>query len=87
MSEPTMMYGQAKSEKLAAENQTCRQIIKEINNFGVNDRQRLLLIYLLGIELENVERMRAITCLTKDLAGSELFISGNVEDTDGSINV
>lgn len=86
MNEPTR-YGKAHSERLAEENQTCRQIVKEINNFGVNERQRLLVIYLLAMELENTERMRSITNLVKEQAGKELFISGAVEDDNGSIDV
>ncbi len=87
MNEP-VRYGQAKSEKLTEENQACRQIVKEINHFGVTERQRLLIIYLLGLEVEDAERMRSITTLVRDMAGSDIFISGAVEeDTHGSINV
>ena len=33
----------------------CRQIVKTINEFGVNDFQRLKIIELLGLELEKRE--------------------------------
>lgn len=38
----------------------CREIVKEIKTFGVNQRQLLFLIDLLALELENNEAMRRI---------------------------
>jgi len=35
----------------------CRGIVKTINEFGVSQRQKLYLIYLLALELENREAM------------------------------
>ncbi len=40
--------------------QECRNIVQEIKNYGVTQRQILYLIYLLSLELENVEVMRAV---------------------------
>lgn len=39
----------------------CRDIVQEIRKFGVNQRQLVYLIYLLSLELENNEAMRAIS--------------------------
>ena len=39
----------------------CREIVKEVRNFGVSQRQLLYLIYLLSRELENREVMVALT--------------------------
>lgn len=39
----------------------CRDILLEIKKFGVSQRQMLYLIYLMALELEDVEAMRAIT--------------------------
>jgi hypothetical protein len=83
-------YGQMKSEKMAEENQICRQIVKEISNFGVTQRQSLMIIYLLASELENVEQMQAITKMIRGLGGDELFLIGvpeNVGGHDGSSEV
>jgi hypothetical protein len=41
--------------------QECRDILLEIKKFGVSQRQMLYLIYLLSLELEDVETMRALT--------------------------
>jgi hypothetical protein len=54
-------------------------MVREINNFGVTQRQTLFLIYLLASELENVEHMRAITKLVRELGGDDLFLSGRPE--------
>jgi len=39
----------------------CRQIIRQIKDYGVNQRQILYLVYLLSLELENRETMLALT--------------------------
>jgi hypothetical protein len=39
---------------------TCRGIVKTINNFGVSQRMKLFIIYLLALELENRESMMKI---------------------------
>jgi hypothetical protein len=39
----------------------CREIIREIKNFGVNQRQILYIIQLLSLELENTDIMKALT--------------------------
>jgi hypothetical protein len=40
--------------------QTCRDIVQEIKNFGVSQRQILYIIQLLSMELENREVMLAL---------------------------
>jgi hypothetical protein len=75
----TQLYGQAQSEKRAAENLVCRQIVREINNFGITQRQTLMVMYLLASELENGEQMRAITKLVRELGGDDLFLTGAPE--------
>ncbi len=80
-------YGKTPGEKMAEENKAVREIIREIGNFGISQRQQALLIYLLAMELENIELMKAITTTVKDLVGDELFLSGKGEEpVDGSSN-
>lgn len=60
--------------------QACRDIVTEIKNFGVNQRQILFLIQLLAMELENGDAMRAIVkavgAVRKDIpAGSKLIVT------------
>lgn len=78
MVEP-VMYGTLASEKLAEENQVCRQIVKNISDFGVTQRQIVMVIYLLALELENTEQMQMITQMINDLCGKELFFTQQVE--------
>lgn len=68
-------YGETQSEKLASENRMAHQIVKEIGQFGINERQRWLVIYYLGMELENVDDMKALTSFIKELKGNDIFIS------------
>lgn len=78
-------YGQTQSEKLAQDSKTAREIVKEIGNFGINDRQRWLIIYCLSMELENIDEMKEMTGFIRQLKGGDLFISkiyGAEEDTE-----
>ena len=43
------------------ESAKCREIVHEIMNFGVNQKQITTIIKLLSMELENVNMMKAIT--------------------------
>lgn len=77
--ETTKLFGKMNSETVAEENETCRRIVKEVQNFGVTQRQQLMLIYLLALELEDVAKMKAITTLVRDL-GEDMFLSGKPEE-------
>lgn len=69
------LYGQMVSEKHAEENNVCRQIANEITKFGISDRQRLFLIHILSMELENLEYARAITSAIKEIDTGEIFLT------------
>lgn len=69
------LYGQMQSEKIASENNIARQIVSEINNFGINDRQRWIILYQLSLELENVEDMKNMTSYIREMKGDQVFIS------------
>lgn len=71
----TEIYGQLQSEKLVAESEVAHKIVREINHFGISDRQRWLVIYYLALELENVEEMKELTGFIKELKGDSLFVS------------
>lgn len=61
-------YGSTEFEKDAIDNAKCRQIVKEIINFGVTQSQLLKIIELLALELENNEHMKQISTLAKRLS-------------------
>lgn len=48
-----MKIGQTEVDKKARSLAKCREIVAEINNFGVNDFERLQIIHLLSLELED----------------------------------
>ena len=77
------LYGQIESEKRAQENSLCRQIVKEISDFGISDRQRLFIIYLLGLELERHDHMHEVVSAVKNIEDSQLFVSSNVDHEEG----
>lgn len=49
-----------KKKRELKEQMICRDILKEILNFGVTEHQKKFLIYLLSLELEDVELMKKI---------------------------
>ena len=52
-----MKYGKTALEAHMEKMQQCRDIVQEILNFGINEEQKLKIIYLLSLELENRENM------------------------------
>jgi hypothetical protein len=78
-------YGQLQSEKTAEENRVAREIVKEIGNFGINERQRWMVIHMLAMELENVDDLKALTSFIKDRKGENVFLTGK-ETIDGTID-
>ncbi len=71
-----VLYGQTDTEKFAEEKLVCRDIAREISQFGINEWQRLFLLYTLATELENIEKMRAITSVISECSSGDIFISG-----------
>lgn len=49
----------------------CRQIVQKINEFGVNDNQRMKIIELIGLELERREDSISIVETVKRLTESK----------------
>lgn len=49
----------------------CRQIVQKINEFGVNDNQRMKIIELIGLELERREDSISIVETVKRLNESK----------------
>ena len=77
------LFGEIDSDKLAAENLSCRQIVSEIMNFGVTQRQIWYIMYLLSLNLEDVDEMREAVGFIKEFKGDALFLSGMNGATDG----
>ena len=66
-----MKYGKTESEIDAEKSFKCRQIVKEILNFGVTEDQKLNIIYLMALELEDRDKMLRISKVTKSALKGE----------------
>lgn len=75
-------YGKLSSEKLAEDNEKCRQIVVELNKMGLSDNQCTLLIYLLALQIENFENSRDIAELVRTLR-EDLFLV-EIEEKNGT---
>ena len=64
-------YGKIKEEKFLEDSIKSRDIVKEILNFGVNQYQIVKIIYLLSIELENIDVMKNISAALSPLLTEE----------------
>jgi len=64
-----------KHKEWVQEKEICRQIVTVVEDFGINQKQRLFLVYLLSLGLENIEHMKEITSLIRELGGAEVFLS------------
>ena len=69
------LYGQTSAEKLAKDSEIARQIVQEVSNFGVDDRQRCLIMYYLSLELENLERAQVLAGAIKEICPDMLLTS------------
>jgi len=72
------LYGTMPSEKIAEENRIARDIVKEISTFGITERQRIMIMYLLSLEIENVDDMKQFSSFIKEKKGNDLFLTGRV---------
>lgn len=61
------LYGQTDAEQRFESAKKCRDIVQEIVKFGVSQEQLARLIYLLALELEDVEAMRSISSTARKL--------------------
>lgn len=59
----TKLYGKTSTEKLLEEKQRSREIVKEILEFGISERQMYQIMKLLAENLENYHHMMLITWL------------------------
>lgn len=62
------------SEKIAQENLTCREIVRELLTFEINQRQIFFIMYLLSLEIEDVESMREMVGVIQTLR-PDIFVS------------
>jgi hypothetical protein len=63
-------YGKSEEEKKAEKMLQVRQINEEIMNFGISEEQKLQLINLIAMELEDQNALRLITGAIHDIKNS-----------------
>lgn len=66
--------GKFQSELSAEQNFKVREIVKEIVNFGVNDRMIVLLMYLLSLNIEDNELMKQVSLFLRDVKDDVFLI-------------
>jgi hypothetical protein len=63
-------YGKTNEEQIAENSLKVRQINQEIMNFGINEEQKLQLINLIAMELEDQNALRILTGAIHDIKNS-----------------
>lgn len=54
-------------EACVEDNIQCRDIVREIMRFGVSQKQIYFIMYLLSLELENVEHMKELSAIFREV--------------------
>jgi len=62
------------SDGRAHDIEKCREIVKEITNFGVTQDQILLIMQLLAYELEDHEKMQTLSVQIRDFLREKKFL-------------
>jgi len=66
-----MKYGKTKEQLEAEKMIKCREIVREIIDFGVDESQKIQIIKLLSCELENINLMKDIVKIIKGSSTEE----------------
>ena len=73
-----MKYGKTESEIDVEETVKCRQIVKEIVNFGVTEDQKVKIIHFLSLELESRDDMIDIVNVVKMITERQVESSQSI---------
>lgn len=64
-------YGVTPDDSDSEDSLKCRKIVRTITQFGVSERQKLKIIYLLALELEDRDSLQEITAVIKRIESGE----------------
>jgi hypothetical protein len=78
--------GNTEVEIDAGEMLECRQIVKNLNNFGITEKQRIQLIYLLSLELESKDAMDIIVNAVKEIKNLDQSIKYSLTNEEIEYN-
>lgn len=67
-----MDFGRSNVHRVTEKLHQCREIVREIENFGVDELQRKQIIYLLSLGLEDRDALEEISNVAKKHIGSPL---------------
>ena len=70
-------YGIAENSDTMKESQAAREIVREIMEFGVSQKQLYYIIHDLALNLENRDDMKKFVDLTKDMMDGAVLISND----------
>jgi hypothetical protein len=73
------LFGKLSSDRLAEQNDKCRRLVKDIIDSEVDDRQIWFMIYLLGMNLENVDDLKMLTDFIKEYKNTNVFFTTGEE--------
>ena len=76
-------YGKTEKDLIVEKSIECRNIVKEIIRYGVNEFQKKKIIYLLSLELEDGEIMKEITSLVHTSIEDKNEASGLIKIDQG----
>ena len=65
-------YGKTKDDVKAERSLQCRQIVKEIVEFGVDESQKLQIIKLIALELESNPNMKKIINTVNEISENKV---------------
>ena len=72
-------YGKTQNDVDVEKMLQCRNIVKEILNFGVDENQKIQIVKLMAMELENVNLMKDIVNIIKSVGenadGQKLIVT------------
>jgi hypothetical protein len=79
--------GEAEYEIDAGEMLECRQIVKNLNAFGINEKQRVQLIYLLSLELESKDAMDIFVNAVKKVKNLDQNVKFSLTQEENEYNL
>jgi hypothetical protein len=81
-----MKIGKSESEIDAEKLLECRKIVRNIMNFGITEKQKIHLIYLISLEVENRETMEFLVEAVKKSKNLNENNKFNLTDQDNEYN-
>ena len=78
--------GESEYEIDAGKMLECRQIVKNLNDFGVNEKQKVQLIYLLSLELESKNAMDILVEAVKKVKNLDQSVKFSLTQSENDYN-